>query len=87
MELLTDIVLRVGSSAVGLALFLLLPVTVMMLAHMRLLEARGCGLRGRTWFFPWLPATLALSLAGGLLGAAVTYACFGRKLDTSEGRS
>jgi spore maturation protein SpmB len=41
MELLTDIILRAGRSAVELALFVLLPVMVVMLSLMRLLEARG----------------------------------------------
>jgi len=41
MELLTDIILRAGGSAVELALFVLLPVMVVMLSLMRLLEARG----------------------------------------------
>lgn len=41
MELLTDIILRAGRSAVELALFVLLPIMVVMLAVMRLLEARG----------------------------------------------
>src|SRR5574340_459363 len=41
MELLTDIILRAGRSAVELALFVLLPIMIVMLALMRLLEARG----------------------------------------------
>lgn len=41
MELLTDIILRAGRSAVELALFVLLPIMVVMLSLMRLLEARG----------------------------------------------
>ena len=41
MELLTDIILRAGRSAVELSLFVLLPIMVVMLALMRLLEARG----------------------------------------------
>lgn len=41
MDLLTDIILRAGRSAVELALFVLLPVMVVMLSLMRLLEARG----------------------------------------------
>ena len=41
MELLTDIILRAGKSAVELALFTLLPVMVVMLSLMRLLEAKG----------------------------------------------
>ncbi|THF65855.1 nucleoside recognition family protein [Pseudothauera nasutitermitis] len=41
MELFTEIILRAGRSAVELALFILLPVMVVMLSLMRLLEARG----------------------------------------------
>jgi spore maturation protein SpmB len=41
MDLLTDIILRAGRSAVELALFVLLPIMVVMLSLMRLLEARG----------------------------------------------
>jgi spore maturation protein SpmB len=152
MELLTDIILRAGRSAVELSLFVLLPVMVVMLALMRLLEARGvldrvvaqvapllapAGLTGLGVFaalqinfvsfaapvatlammeqrgassrhlaatlamvmamaqanvvmpmaamgLAFLP-TLALSLAGGLLAAAVTYHGFGRNLDAREG--
>ncbi len=41
MEIFTDVILRAGRSAVELALFVLLPVMVVMLSIMRLLEARG----------------------------------------------
>lgn len=41
MELLTDIILQAGRSAVELSLFVLLPIMIVMLALMRLLEARG----------------------------------------------
>ena len=41
MEILIDIILKSGRSAIELALFVLLPVMVVMLALMRLLEARG----------------------------------------------
>ncbi len=41
MEILTDIILRAGRSAVELAFFVLLPVMVVMLSVMRLLEAKG----------------------------------------------
>lgn len=41
MELFTEIILRAGRSAVELAFFVLLPIMVVMLAIMRLLEARG----------------------------------------------
>ena len=41
MEVLIDIILKSGRSAIELALFVLLPVMVVMLSLMRLLEARG----------------------------------------------
>lgn len=41
MEILTEIILKAGRSAVELALFVLLPIMVVMLSLMRLLEARG----------------------------------------------
>lgn len=41
MEILIDVILRAGRSAVELSLFVLLPVMVVMLSLMRLLEARG----------------------------------------------
>lgn len=41
MEILIDIFLKSGRSAVELALFVLLPVMVVMLSLMRLLNARG----------------------------------------------
>ncbi|MBL8431246.1 MAG: nucleoside recognition family protein, partial [Dechloromonas sp.] len=40
MDILIDIILKAGRSAVELALFVLLPVMVVMLSLMRLLEAR-----------------------------------------------
>ena len=151
MELLADIILRAGRSAVELALFVLLPVMVVMLSVMRLLEAKGvldrlvlrlapllrpAGLTGLGVFaalqvnfvsfaapvatlammegrgasdrhlaatlamvmamaqanvtFPMAALgldfglTLALSLAGGVLAAAVTYHGFGRRLSAAE---
>jgi len=41
MEMIIDIILKAGRSAVELSLFVLLPVMVVMLCLMRLLEARG----------------------------------------------
>ena len=41
MDILLDIILQAGRAAVELALFILLPVMVVMLSLMRLLEARG----------------------------------------------
>ena len=152
MDVLIDIILKAGRSAVELSLFVLLPVMVVMLSLMRLLEARGVldrvvlhlapllrpfGLTGLGVFaalqinfvsfaapmatltmmeqrgasdrhlaatlamvfamaqanaaFPMLTMglnfglTLALSLLGGLVAAAVTYHGFGRQLSASEG--
>ncbi|NMG44300.1 nucleoside recognition family protein [Aromatoleum toluvorans] len=152
MDIITDIILRAGRSAVELALFVLLPVMVVMLSLMRLLEAKGvldrfvhalapllrpAGLTGLGVFaalqinfvsfaapiatltmmesrgasdrhlaatlamvmamsqanaaFPMIAMgldfglTLALSVVGGLVAAAVTYHGFGRGLSASEG--
>lgn len=41
MDILVEVILRAGRSAVELALFVLLPVMVVMLSLMRMLEARG----------------------------------------------
>jgi spore maturation protein SpmB len=41
MEILIDVILKAGRSAVELSLFILLPIMVVMLSLMRLLEARG----------------------------------------------
>jgi spore maturation protein SpmA len=41
MEILIEVVLKAGRSAVELSLFILLPVMVVMLTFMRLLEAKG----------------------------------------------
>lgn len=64
MELLTEIILRAGKSAVELAFFILLPVMVVMLSVMRLLEARG--------ILDWLVARLAPVLRPlGLTGLSI----------------
>lgn len=64
MELLTDIILRAGRSAVELAFFILLPVMVVMLSLMRLLEAKG--------ILDWLVARLAPLLRPlGLTGLSI----------------
>lgn len=51
MEILIDIILKAGRSAVELSFFILLPVMVVMLSLMRLLEARGA--------LDWVVARLA----------------------------
>jgi spore maturation protein SpmB len=64
MEIFIEIILKAGRSAVELALFVLLPVMVVMLALMRLLEARG--------MLDWLVARLAPVLRPvGLTGLGV----------------
>ncbi len=64
MDILIDVILRAGRSAVELALFVLLPVMVVMLSLMRLLEARGV--------IDWLVARLAPLLRPiGLTGLGV----------------
>lgn len=64
MEILIDVILRAGRSAVELSLFVLLPIMVVMLALMRLLEARGV--------LDWLVARLAPLLRPlGLTGLGV----------------
>ncbi len=64
MDLLVEIILKAGRSAVELSLFILLPVMVVMLSLMRLLEARGA--------LDWLVAKLAPALRPfGLTGLGV----------------
>lgn len=64
MEMLIDIILKAGRSAVELSLFILLPVMVVMLSLMRLLEARGA--------LDWLVGRLAPALKPlGLTGLGV----------------
>ncbi len=54
MEILVDIILKAGRSAIELALFVLLPVMVVMLSLMRLLEARGVVDKVVGWLAPAL---------------------------------
>jgi spore maturation protein SpmB len=64
MDILIELILRAGRSAVELALFVLLPIMVVMLSFMRLLEARGV--------LDWLVAKLAPVLRPfGLTGLGV----------------
>ncbi|AXS79636.1 nucleoside recognition domain-containing protein [Dechloromonas sp. HYN0024] len=64
MEILIDIILKAGRSAIELAFFVLLPVMVVMLSLMRLLEARGV--------LDWLVGRLAPLLKPlGLTGLGV----------------
>ncbi|MEI6558745.1 MAG: nucleoside recognition domain-containing protein [Rhodospirillaceae bacterium] len=67
MNLLSDVILPAGRSAMDLCLFVLLPVMVVMLSIMRLLEARGV--------LDWLVARLAPLLRPlGLTGLGVCAA-------------
>ncbi|MFZ5581085.1 MAG: nucleoside recognition family protein [Pseudomonadota bacterium] len=64
MDIAIDIILKAGRSAIELSLFVLLPVMVVMLALMRLLEARGV--------LDWIVARLAPALKPfGLSGLGV----------------
>ena len=64
MEIFIEIILKAGRSAVELALFVLLPVMVVMLSLMRMLEARGV--------LDWVVARLAPLLKPfGLTGLGV----------------
>ncbi len=54
MEILVDIILKAGRSAIELSLFVLLPVMVVMLSLMRLLEARGVVDKVVAWLAPAL---------------------------------
>ena len=64
MDILIDVILRAGRSAVELSLFVLLPVMVVMLALMRLLEAKGA--------LDWLvPRVAPLLRPVGLTGLGV----------------
>lgn len=54
MDLLIEIILKAGRSAVELSLFVLLPVMVVMLPLRRLLEARGVLDRGVVRLAPLL---------------------------------
>jgi spore maturation protein SpmB len=64
MDILIEIILKAGRSAIELALFVLLPVMVVMLSLMRLLEARGA--------LDWFVARLAPALRPfGLTGLGV----------------
>jgi spore maturation protein SpmB len=64
MDILIEITLKAGRSAIELALFVLLPVMVVMLSLMRLLEARGA--------LDWLVARVAPALRPfGLTGLGV----------------
>ncbi len=61
MDILIDVILKAGRSAVELSLFILLPVMVVMLTFMRLLEAKGV----LDWLVPRLaPVVRPVGLTG-----------------------
>lgn len=66
MEILIDIILKAGRSAVELAFFVLLPVMVVMLTLMRMLEAKG--------MLDWLAQRLAPALRPFGLGGLGVFA-------------
>lgn len=68
MDILIDVILRAGRSAVELSLFVLLPVMVVMLSLMRLLEAKGA----LDWLVPRIaPVLRPVGLTGLGVFAAV----------------
>ncbi len=61
MDILIEVILKAGRSAVELSLFILLPVMVVMLTFMRLLEAKGA----LDWLVPRLaPVVRPVGLTG-----------------------
>ncbi|WP_300444195.1 nucleoside recognition domain-containing protein [Zoogloea sp.] len=81
MDLLIDVILRAGRSAVELSFFVLLPVMVVMLSLMRLLEARGV--------LDWVVARLApvlrplgLTGLGGFAALQINFVSFAAPVAT-----
>lgn len=81
MEILIDIILQAGRSAVELALFVLLPVMVVMLALMRLLEARGLVDRLVVWLAPLLKP-FGLTGLGVFAALQINFVSFAAPLAT-----
>lgn len=81
MELFAEIMLRAGRSAVELALFILLPVMVVMLALMRLLEAWGLIDRVVARLAP-LVAPLGLTGLGVFAALQVNFVSFAAPVAT-----
>ncbi len=81
MDLLVDIVLKAGRSAVELSLFTLLPVMVVMLSLMRLLEARGALDRLVHWLAPLL-RPFGLTGLGVFAALQINFVSFAAPLAT-----
>ena len=81
MDLLIDVILRAGRSAVELSFFILLPVMIVMISLMRLLEARGV--------LDWVVARLAPALRplgltglGGFAALQINFVSFAAPVAT-----
>src|SRR5574343_1373697 len=81
MEILIDIILKAGRSAVELSLFVLLPVMVVMLSLMRLLEARGALDRLVHWLAPLL-RPFGLTGLGVFAALQINFVSFAAPLAT-----
>lgn len=81
MEILVDIILKAGRSAVELSLFVLLPVMVVMLALMRILEARGVVDRLVAWLAPML-RPFGLTGLGVFAALQINFVSFAAPLAT-----
>lgn len=81
MEILVDIILKAGRSAVELSLFVLLPVMVVMLALMRILEARGVVDRLVAWLAPLL-RPFGLTGLGVFAALQINFVSFAAPLAT-----
>ena len=81
MDLLIDVILRAGRSAVELSFFILLPVMIVMISLMRLLEARGV----LDWVVARLtPALRPLGLTGlgGFAALQINFVSFAAPVAT-----
>lgn len=81
MEILVNIILKAGRSAVELSLFVLLPVMVVMLALMRILEARGVVDRLVAWLAPLL-RPFGLTGLGVFAALQINFVSFAAPLAT-----
>ena len=81
MDLLIEVVLKAGRSAVELALFVLLPIMVVMLSLMRLLEARGVLDWLVTRLAPWLKP-LGLTGLGIFAALQINFVSFAAPVAT-----
>ncbi|MCE1239491.1 MAG: nucleoside recognition domain-containing protein [Azonexaceae bacterium] len=81
MDILIEIILKAGRSAVELSLFVLLPVMVVMLSLMRLLEARGALDRVVVWLAPLLKP-FGLTGLGVFAALQINFVSFAAPLAT-----